>query len=265
MIRLKSSTARWSNTKAWMVDYTGLAVPIENHVQKGEPVESQLDEYGIACALRYGELSHNSEYYQAAAVLAWDAFLDELTVDSLDDMVDVTRELEYTLEPENITLFLKALGLSNTKLTAKELLDIYEERGIDAKIDSSIRSIRTLFERLMMRVRVGGVINTPSSGTTDIYFRIPDNKADAWYKGICNFLYDHPQYAGFTLHIYEEADTAGERREMETYTDGKEFLDLHSSKSPESFAARRLNAAYRRKDTYARRFVAALRQSGTPN
>lgn len=262
MIRLRTNRApSWSNTKAWMVDYTGLAVPIENHVQKGEDIDSQLDEYGIACALRYADLANSTEYKEAAAALVWDEFLDNLTVDGLDEIVDVEEELSYILEPENVPLYLKALALPEFKLPASEILDIYESREIDSKIPDARRSLHTLFERMMMRVRVGGVINTPSSGTTDIYFRIPDSRANGWYTAIGNFLYDHPQYAGFTLHIYEEADTAGDRRELESYIDGKEFLDLHASRNPESFSARRLAAAYKKRAAYAIRFKAALANS----
>ena len=254
MIKVRCSSSRWTDTKAWMVDYTGLAVPIENHVQKGEPIANQLDEYGIACAIRYADLANNTEYKQAAEILAWNDFLDNLTADSINDLIDVEEELSLLLESENVPLYLKVMKLPKLQLTVKELLDIYTSRNYGKKTEAAERSIHTLFERLMMRVRVGGVINTPSTGTTDIYFRIPDSRANGWYSAIGNFLYDHPQYVGFTLHVYEEADTAAQRRELESYTDGKEFLDLHASRKSESYAARRIESAYRHRNSPVRRF-----------
>lgn len=257
--KIRINAASWSNTKAWMVDWTGLAVPVENHVQKGEPVESQLDEYGIACALRYGKLSHSSEYYNAAAVLVWEELLDNLTVDDMQDEIDVEEELSYILEPENVPLYPEALQLPEFIMTVEELLSIYQNRRIEQQVDEARRSLRTLFERLMMRVRVGGVINTTSAGSTDIYFRIPDSVVNGWYSAIGNFLYDHPQYAGFTVHIYEEADTAGDRRELESYTDAKEFLDLHSSHCVVSeYKSKRLNSAYKRRAALNARFMQFL-------
>ena len=256
MVRLRCSGG-WSNTVAWMVDKNGTSVSVENHVQKGEDTESQLDEYGLACAYRYAEVSGDKEYLQAACVLIQAEVLDNLFIDDPDDELDFREEVASLCDSQNVSLYLKALQLPELTMTCQEFLDLCESRGIDDKVDAAQKALRTLFERLMMRVRVGGIINTPTRGSTDIYFRIPDTTANGWYTAIGNFLYDHPQYAGFALHIYEEAGSVGQRQELESYSTAKQFLDLKSCKAPE-FKGKRLNSAYRRRDVLNARFVQSL-------
>ena len=256
MVRLRCSGG-WSNTVAWMADKDGNAVPIENHVQKGEAIESQLDEYGLVCALRYAKLVNDKEYYDAACTLIMGEVAESLYIDDLDDTIDLEEEIKELCEPSNVLIYLEALQLPKFQMTAREFVNIYKKRGIKSKAKQAGNSLHTLFERCMMRIRVGGIINTSKSGSTDIYFRIPDSVTSGWYTGIANFLYDHPQYAGFEMHIYEEANTAGSRRELESYSTAKQFLDLKSCKAPE-FKSKRLNSAYRRRDVLNARFTQSL-------
>lgn len=260
MIKLLCQTASgWSGTHAWMVDKDGNAVPIDNHVQKGEDIESQLDEGGIACALRYSKLVGDKQYYQAACILAQEEIFSSALRYEPDEVVNLEEEISYLVEPRNAALYKEALRVSRFKATTQEIAYLYKKRKIAAKADRARQVLHTLYERLMMRVRVGGLINTSVSGSTDIYFRIPDTQVNGWYTAIGNFLYDHPQYAGFTLHIYEEADTASARKELESYTDGREFLDLHASRDPDSFKARRLDSSYKRSELLKQRFLNSLR------
>lgn len=257
---LNLNSAGWSNTYAWMVDKTGVAIPVENHVQKGEGMEDQLDEYGIVVAFKYAQEVNDSEYYEAACVLAQEDIFNNLYFDEEDEIIDFQKEIDWLVDKANKQVYLKALQLPSFVMSAKDVINLYSQRGIDNKVEGARRTLHTLFERLMMRVRVGGVINTTSKGNTDIYFRIPDSTPNGWYTGIANFLYDHPQYVGFTLHIYEEADTAGSRHELESYTDGGEFIDLHASKAPSVYKANRLNSARKRKAFLNARFLNSLKK-----
>lgn len=255
MIKLISNiSGGWSNTYAWMVDKNGIAVPVENHVQKGEPVEEQLDVYGLVVALHYGEITGDREYYQAAATLIQDEVFNLVDIGDEDSIIDLEEEVKWLVEPCHVCDYLKALQLSSFKISGKELIALYLSRDLKYKVEDARRTLRTLFERLMMRVRVGGVINTVS-GNTDIYFRIPDSTPNGWYTAIGNFLYDHPQYIGFTLHIYEESGSVGSRKELESYTDGGEFIDLHSSKAPTPHKGRRLTSSRKRKTLLNARFL----------
>lgn len=251
--------ASWSNTCAWMVDQDGYAVPVDNHVQKGEDPESQLDEGGIACALRYAKMIRDKRYYVAAAVLAQEEVFLMISFDELTDKIDLEEEVRWLVEPQNVQLYLEALNVPSFQMTAEEVIELYKERHIEENADKARLLLHTLYERLMMRVRVGGLINTSSYGTTDIYFRIPDTQVNGWYTAIGNFLYDYPQYSGFTLHIYQEADTAAERRELESYTDSKQFLDIHACRARYSYKEERLNAAYKRKQLMRKRFLMSLK------
>lgn len=252
-MKIQINAASWADTVAWMVDKEGNAVPIDNHVQKGEDKVQQLDEGGIACALRYAKLIGDNDYYEAAAVLAQVEVFGETDFDDLDEVVDLEETVDWLIDPANKSVYLEALQVPSFEMTARELVDLYKARNLDSRVDQARNQLHTLFERRMMRVRVGGIINTTTHGSTDIYFRIPDSVANGWYTGIGNFLYDHPQYAGFELHIYEEADNAGSRKELESYTDGKEFLDLHASRVSIR-KQQRLDSAYKRADLYKQQF-----------
>lgn len=248
MIRLDCASGRLNNL-AWMVDKDGVAVPINTHVQKQDDGGLILDEYGLACAMQYAEMTNDSEYYAAVRTIILCQFFEYLdawlTYGQHDesDKVNFDEVLSGIEDPNNRKMQIKALQLPDLTMSAGDILDMIYDQEPFRNMEKAMSTLHTLFDRRMMRVRVGGIIE--STGSADIYFRIPDSIANGWYTGIGNFLYDHPQYADFQLHIYEETNNANNRRELESYSTVSEFLDIKSSRSVPKFKKDRLNSAFK--------------------
>ena len=257
MLRLQSS--RWGNSLAWMVDRDGYAISIENHVQKGDPAIFQLDEYALCCAYQYGMETGQQDYVDAAKTLMWEDIVqgmnlfEQLGLPGYEE-VDIKAEVEALCETYNVKTYLQALGLHEFVMPVGEFVDMYDEHVDDAKLEQASKHLHTLYERLMMRVRVGGLTNSTGGGMNEIYFRIPDTHAEGWYRAIGNFLYDHPQFSGFELYIYQEAYNASTRTKIEEYQDAKQFLDLKCCKAQTTLKASRFNSFYKRKNRINKEF-----------
>ena len=262
MLRLQSS--RWGNSLAWMVDRDGYAISIENHVQKGDPAAFQLDEYALCCAYQYGMETNQQDYVEAAKTLMWEDIVQSMNlfdrkVTPATSTVDIKKEVETLCEPYNVKTYLTAMGLHEFVVPISELVDMYDENVDDNKLKAASAHLHTLYERLMMRVRVGGLTNSTGGGMNEIYFRIPDTDATRWYRAIGNFIYDHPEYSGFELYIYQEAYNASTRKKMEEYQDAKQFLDIRCCKAPTSIKASRLESFYKRRHRLNAEFREAIR------
>ena len=235
---------------AWMVDHNGNSIEVEAHVQAGEDRESQLDEFGLCMFLRYATKYGFQSTYQDAATCVQEEVLGgilEYEEDDEDGQFDVKLYVQDTVTPENVNLYLQALQLPSFKLSIDTIERLYQSRGIEQTAEKSKTALKTLVDRMMMRVRVGGIINTPKGGPDEIYFRIPDVKPDAWYGAIATFIWDNPQFAGYELFIYSETGGSNARVKLEEYNSSKEFLELKASKQTTShFLQKRLNAAYQK-------------------
>lgn len=249
---------------AWMVDYNGKAVAVENHMQSGEIGENLLDEYAVITAYEYGNISNRTRYCKEARIVALYILTLPYSADDWYNMIekntyfDFQEEVKKIIEPCNQRKFLEVLRLSEFKMSASKALDILYEVGLDPedqnppRLKEAFDSLTALFQQDMMRVRAGGLTNSLVRGAKELYFRIPDTTPEKWYQGISTFIWDHPQYAGFEMFIY--SDINGNKQLIKKYASCKEYLDLHSSRQVSSVKIRKLNNCYRRTSYYYKLF-----------
>lgn len=259
MLRLRLNSAAWGNSIAWMVDHDGIAIGVDNHMQSGESGEDLLDEWGVVTAYAYGQESNQYEYCWAAKVIAYwiitSPYQSEWEEMPTKDKWDWNKAITDTVDVDNVRKFQTILEVPSFTETAGDAygrlldlgLDPEEGRNADA-LQKALSLLTTLFQRLMMRVRAGGLTNSLERGAKELYFRIPDTNPESWYKGIANFIWEHSEYAGFECYIY--SDIAGDKKLIKEYKDCKEFLELHSSKKVTESQRKKLNSCYRQSAYY---------------
>lgn len=267
MIRVRLNSAAWGNSIAWMCDQNGVAIGVDNHMQSGEFGEDLVDEWGIVTAYAYGIESNQPEYCKAAKIVAYwvltCAYLndwDEIPANEPWDWIAVIAE---TVDHDNIEAFKAMLQLPKFTETAGDVYERLVNLGLDPDdgrnsitLQNAFHELTTLFQRLMMRVRAGGLTNSTERGAKELYFRIPDTKPEQWYTGIANFIWDHPEYASFECYIY--SDINGLKTPLKEFSTCKEYLDLHSSKQTNRRKLLKLDSCYRQSAYYYQQFLAKV-------
>ena len=246
-------------TQAWMVDKDGIAIEIEAHVQAGEEAISQLDEYAICVLDEYIQKTGDERLDNALKQIIEEQVIGDIYAcyqedDEVEPELQGDNEYEIDLYKWVVTgklleskqaedIYMKYLQQFGRSVDLNTLLEYYEN---NVEGDDGIKYAHMLFDRYFMRVRAGGLKNHTVKGNHEIYFRIPDTKPEAWYRAISNFMWDHPEYAGYKLNIYAELNAANPKF-IEDYESGKEYLDLHSSrKMRTNRQILKLNSFYRR-------------------
>lgn len=252
------NSSSWSSVSiAWMVDRDGNAIGVDNHMQSGDVGENAVDEWAITTAYKYGLKTSQNEYCKAAKILAyWDITSAITLMDAWDDFSgkdvwDWKAQIDESLvDTENKKFFLEMLGLSTFKETVNDAYGRLLDLGLDPEdgrnspvLKEAIQTLSLLFNRLMMRVRAGGLTNSLVTGAKELYFRIPDTNISAWRRAICNFIWDNPEYSSYECLVY--SDINGIKTPLESYTDCKEFVDLHSSRRPTGFKMQKFNSCYK--------------------
>jgi len=257
------NSAKWGSSIAWMVDHNGNAVGVDNHMQSGESGLDLLDEWGVVTAYEYGVNTNRYEYTQAAKVLAYYIVTEPFAADWDDlkasDEWDWEAAVKSAVDASNVRKFLKILGLPKFKESAGDAMSRILDMGVDPDgspeteaIQDAMQSLTLLFQRLMMRVRAGGLTNSLERGAKELYFRVPDMDPSAWKTGIANFIWDHPEYAGFECYIY--SDIGGEKKPLEEYADCKQFLEMNSSRQCDSRKVQKFNSCYRQSGYFYKLF-----------
>ena len=246
-------------TQAWMVDKDGIAIEIEAHVQAGEEAISQLDEYAICVLDEYIQKTGDERLNNARKQIIEEQVIGDIYAcyqedDEIEPELQGDNEYEIDLYKWVVTgklleseqaedIYMKYLQQFDRSVDLNTLLEYYEN---NVEGDDGIKYAHMLFDRYFMIVRAGGLKNHTVEGNHEIYFRIPDTKPEAWYRAISNFMWDHPEYAGYKLNIYAELNAANPKF-IEDYESGKEYLDLHSSrKMRTNRQILKLNSFYRR-------------------
>lgn len=267
MIRVRLNSTAWGNSIAWMCDRNGIAIGVDNHMQSGEFGEDLVDEWGVVTAYAYGIDSNQPEYCEDARIVAYwiltNAYIndwDEIPANASWNWIDIISE---TVDSDNIEAFKAIIKVSKFTETANDVYNRLIDLGLDPEdgrnsdiLKSALRELTTLFQRLMMRVRAGGLTNSTERGAKELYFRIPDTKPEQWYAGIANFIWDHPEYASFECYIY--SDINGIKTPLKEFATCKEYLDLHSSRQNDKRKIQKFNSCYRQGNYYYDRFLAKV-------
>lgn len=267
MYRVRLNSAAWGNSIAWMCDRNGIAIGVDNHMQSGEFGEDLIDEWGIVTAYAYGIESNQHEYCEYAKVVAYwlltCAYIDDWDEIPANEAWDWISIINETVDYDNREAFKAILQLSRFTEPASDAYNRLLDLGLDpeegresATLQEALRELTTLFQRLMMRVRAGGLTNSTERGAKELYFRIPDTKLEQWYTGISNFIWDHPEYAGFECYIY--SDINGIKTPLKEFSTCKEYLTLHSGRQNNRRKLLKLDSCYRQSAYYYQQFLAKV-------
>ena len=267
MIKVRLNSAAWGNSIAWMCDQNGVAIGVDNHMQSGEFGEDLVDEWGVVTAYAFGIESNQSEYCEYAKIVAYwiltCAYLNDWDDIPANEPWDWTAVIAETVDHDNIEAFKAILQLPKFTETAGDVYDHLLDLGLDpdegrhaVALVEALRALTTLFQRLMMRVRAGGLTNSTERGAKELYFRIPDTKPEQWYTGIANFIWDHPEYAAFECYIY--SDINGTKTPLKEFATCKEYLDLHSSRQNNKRKLLKFNSCFRQSAYYYQQFLSKV-------